>query len=66
MRYGIFVLVFAMALFSSCNNDDDGAGVEVVPPRLLAEVAPENDEEIKEFLETHFYNSNKHRFKLVL
>lgn len=55
MRYGIFVsLVFALALFS-CKNDDDG-GVETVPPSLLSDVSPENDAEIVEFLNTHFYN----------
>ena len=43
------------ASFLSCNNDDNNQ-IEVVPPRLLAEVAPENDEEIQEFLSTHFYN----------
>ncbi|MEX0312943.1 MAG: FKBP-type peptidyl-prolyl cis-trans isomerase [Allomuricauda sp.] len=56
MRYRIFILLITVALFSSCNNDDNGPGIEVVPPRLLADVAPENEAEIKEFLETHFYN----------
>ncbi len=56
MKYGIFSLLLMVTLFSSCNNDDNGTNLEVVPPRLLAEVAPENEEEIKEFLETHFYN----------
>ncbi|WP_420601099.1 FKBP-type peptidyl-prolyl cis-trans isomerase [Flagellimonas sp.] len=55
MKYGFFVCLFSVVLLSSCNNDDDG-GVTTVPPRLLAEVAPENDDEIKEFLDTHFYN----------
>ncbi|SNZ02027.1 FKBP-type peptidyl-prolyl cis-trans isomerase [Flagellimonas pacifica] len=56
MKYSFFVCLFSMVLLSSCNNDDGGPSIEVVPPRLLAEVAPENDEEIKEFLDTHFYN----------
>lgn len=55
MKYGILVFMFVTVLFSSCSKDD-GPGVESVPPRLLAEVAPENDEEIREFLQTHFYN----------
>ena len=55
MKYGILVLMFVAVLFSSCSNDDNN-GVESVPPRLLAEVATENDEEIREFLQTHFYN----------
>ncbi|WP_299488546.1 hypothetical protein [uncultured Allomuricauda sp.] len=56
MKHGIFVFLFVAVFFTSCNNDDGGPDVITVPPRLLAEVAPENDEEIKEFLETHFYN----------
>lgn len=56
MRYRIFVsLALAVTLFS-CKNDDDGSGVEEVPPSLLSDVAPEDDAEIKEFLNTHFYN----------
>jgi len=55
MRYGILALIgFAVTLLS-CNNDDNG-GIEQVPPRLLSEVSPEDDETIKEFLSTHFYN----------
>ena len=55
MKYGILVFMFVAVLFSSCSKDD-GPGADSVPPRLLAEVAPENDEEIREFLQTHFYN----------
>ncbi|UGU15050.1 hypothetical protein LS482_15350 [Sinomicrobium kalidii] len=43
----------AVALLSSCNNDDNGGSVEVRDP---AEVAVENDADIKEYLSTHFYN----------
>ncbi|MGB3145223.1 MAG: FKBP-type peptidyl-prolyl cis-trans isomerase [Maribacter sp.] len=39
----------------SCKKDDDAPG-EVVPPRLLSEVAIEDDAEIVTFLKTHFYN----------
>ncbi|MGX1931039.1 FKBP-type peptidyl-prolyl cis-trans isomerase [Flagellimonas sp. 2504JD4-2] len=57
MKHGIFVFLFVAVFFTSCNNDDDGTpDVIVVPPRLLAEVATENEEEIQEFLQTHFYN----------
>ncbi len=56
MKHGIFVFLFTAVLFSSCSNDDGGPNVDTVPPRLLAEVSPENDEEIREFLQTHFYN----------
>ncbi len=38
----------------SCKNDDDGP--ESVPPRLLSEVEPENNTEIRTYLQTHFYN----------
>jgi len=44
-----------MIVLLSCGNDD-GPDVEVVPPRLLAEVAPENETAIQEYLDTHFYN----------
>ena len=55
MKYGKLVFLVIAASFLSCNNDDNDQ-IEVVPPRLLAEVAPENDEEIQEYLSTHFYN----------
>jgi FKBP-type peptidyl-prolyl cis-trans isomerase FkpA len=56
MRYGILVFAcFALALVS-CNSDDDNGGPEAIPPSLLSEVAPEDDETIREFLNTHFYN----------
>ncbi len=49
-------LLLALGLLSAC-GDDDGVPVgQIVPPRLLAEVAVENDAEIVEFLDTHFYN----------
>ena len=51
-----FGFLLLTALFWSCNNDDDGLGGEVVPPRLLSEVALEDDAEIQEYLKTHFYN----------
>ena len=54
MRY--FGLLLVITMFWSCNNDDDGLGGEFVPPRLLSEVATENDEELQEYLNTHFFN----------
>ena len=45
----------ASFLLFSCANDDS-LDVEVVPPRLLSEVAAEDDDEIRDFLQTHFYN----------
>ncbi|GLU45569.1 hypothetical protein Musp01_31930 [Muricauda sp. NBRC 101325] len=38
----------------SCKKDDNG--VITIPPSLLSDVAPEDDEAIREFLNTHFYN----------
>nr|WP_298931054.1 FKBP-type peptidyl-prolyl cis-trans isomerase [uncultured Allomuricauda sp.] len=55
MRYGFFLSLFFVVLLFSCKNDDD-VDIESVPPLLLADVSPEDDEEIREFLETHFYN----------
>jgi hypothetical protein len=52
----LLVSLIGAVLVIACGNDDDGLDVEIVPPRLLSEVAPENDEEILEFLQTHFYN----------
>ncbi|WP_350287576.1 hypothetical protein [uncultured Croceitalea sp.] len=52
----IFGALLLIVLITACNNDDDGLGGEVVPPRELDEVAAENDAEIRTFLQTHFYN----------
>ncbi|MGB5436306.1 MAG: hypothetical protein WBM98_10490 [Maribacter sp.] len=49
---GLLVLVLAW----SCKKDDDGEDVVIVSSRTLSEVASENDAEIREYLETHFYN----------
>ncbi len=56
MKKLLLVLV-VFGVITGCGDDDDGGipGVQI-PPRLLSEVAPENDEEIQEFLQTHFYN----------
>lgn len=56
MKYGNLVLLVITLVLASCNNDDDGNNVSTVPPKLLSEIAPENDAKIKEFLNTHFYN----------
>ncbi|MER3317289.1 MAG: hypothetical protein RIB79_03270 [Allomuricauda sp.] len=55
MRYGILVFICFAVTFISCKKDDDG-GVVTIPPSLLSDVAPEDDETIREFLNTHFYN----------
>ncbi|MBC2840127.1 FKBP-type peptidyl-prolyl cis-trans isomerase [Robiginitalea sp. SC105] len=52
-RYGLCLL--AAAGIFGCSNDDDG-GIVRVPPRTLAEVLPEDQAAIQEFLQTHFYN----------
>ncbi|WP_411031690.1 FKBP-type peptidyl-prolyl cis-trans isomerase [Spongiimicrobium sp. 3-5] len=44
-----------IVIFGSCKKDDD-PGIEVVPPRTLAEVEAEDAAEIIAFLDTHFYN----------
>ncbi len=54
MKKIAFFMMITLVL-SSCSSDDE-SGIVVIPPRELAEVAAENDAEIKEFLETHFYN----------
>ncbi|MEM8847807.1 MAG: hypothetical protein AAGD17_11965 [Bacteroidota bacterium] len=55
MRKRILVFSVIAVCLMSC-GDDDEIDIQVEPPRLLAEVAPENDAEIQEFLQTHFYN----------
>lgn len=55
MKYGVLVFICFAVTLLSCRNDDDG-GPEPIPPSLLSEVAPEDDEKIREFLNTHFYN----------
>ncbi|MGS2740125.1 FKBP-type peptidyl-prolyl cis-trans isomerase [Sinomicrobium sp. M5D2P17] len=51
-RLGL-VVMGAIVLLGACRNDDNGGGVEVRDP---AEVATENDADIREYLSTHFYN----------
>jgi len=51
----ILLLTLIFAAIWSCKKDD-GNDIEVVPPRLLSEVAVENDAEIQAYLKTHFYN----------
>lgn len=51
-----YLIGFALLGIWSCNNDDDGPPGEIIPPRLLSEVAVEDDAEIVAFLKTHFYN----------
>lgn len=47
------ILILAISVFSCKKDDDGGSTVELRDP---LEVSLENDQEIKEFLETHFYN----------
>jgi hypothetical protein len=49
------VVLVGIGLLSGC-GEDDGIDIEIVPPRDLAEVAIENDAEIREYLQSHFYN----------
>src|SRR5690606_9759783 len=56
MKYWNLVFMTVALVFASCKNDDNGNGVETVPPKLLGDVSPEDDAKIRDFLETHFYN----------
>ena len=52
-----FLLILVVALAWSCKKDDSSnLDVEIVPPQSLSETAVEDDAEIKEYLQTHFYN----------
>ena len=70
---GVLLFIAALSILAACNNDDSLDGVEVVPPRPLAEVEAENDATIKEYLKTHYYNYEEFEnppadfnFKIVL
>ena len=66
---GIFL---SIGLLAGCGNDD-GLDVQVIPPRDMAEVAVENEAELREYLQTHYYNYEDFRnppldfdYKIVL
>lgn len=51
------VLCFGVAFFWSCkNDDDDDTDVEAVEVLTWSEVEEDNDLEIQEYLNSHFYN----------
>ncbi len=54
IKYAFALLVVILAVTVSCKKDDES--VEVVPPRDRGPEALRAQEEIEEFLETHFYN----------
>ena len=51
----LVLLGAVLGFLFSCASDDDLDPI-LVPPRSLTEVESENDEEIRDFLQTHFYN----------
>ena len=55
MKNSIIVLLVVFLAWS-CKKDDDGDETVDVETRSLSEVQAENDAEIREYLETHFYN----------
>ena len=55
IRNRFIILLAAVAVFWSCNNDDDN-NVTIEPPRPLDEVLGEDEDEIQEYLNTHYYN----------
>ncbi|MGB7393257.1 MAG: hypothetical protein WA913_02570 [Pricia sp.] len=53
------LVIFTIGLIIwSCGDDDNGVSTEaeITPPRPPSEVAPENEDAIQEYLQTHFYN----------
>lgn len=51
----LLLLTLVSGIIISCNkNDDDPA--EVIPPRDRGEVAVEDDQELIDYMSTHFYN----------
>ncbi|MEX0290232.1 MAG: FKBP-type peptidyl-prolyl cis-trans isomerase [Flavobacteriaceae bacterium] len=51
-----FLLLLSIILVIGSCKKDDGTDPVIVPPRSMAEVAAEDDAEIRAYLETHFYN----------
>ncbi len=52
----LLLLTLVSGIIISCNKNDDNSDVEIVPPRDRGEVALENDQEILDYMSTHFYN----------
>lgn len=51
----ICTLFLTLIIFCSCRNDD-GDDVIIVPPLLLGDVVIDDDAELQEYFQTHFYN----------
>jgi len=58
MKMNRLVTYLLLALIIiSCRNDDNGLlDAEIIPPRVISEVALEDDATLKVYLQTHFYN----------
>lgn len=54
LKFILPLFVVAFAFLFSCNNEDDG--VIVIPPRERGPESIAAQEEIEEYLQTHFYN----------
>ena len=55
----LLLVLIGVLVFTACGDDDESSNTTdntSEPPRLLSEVALENDAEIQAFLQTHFYN----------
>lgn len=52
----LLLLALLSGIIISCNKNDDDNDVEIIPARDRGEVALENDQEILDYLSTHFYN----------
>lgn len=52
----LLIVLTLLTITWSCRNDDGEGDLEAVPPRLLSEIAVENDTEIRAYLQSHFYN----------
>ncbi|WP_109300455.1 hypothetical protein [Aquimarina sp. AU474] len=55
VRKYIFAIGLTMVALYACNNDDDDAPGEVIPPRDRAEQQANEDPIIRKYLETHFF-----------
>ncbi|MEB3347018.1 hypothetical protein U6A24_16215 [Aquimarina gracilis] len=56
VRKYIFASVFALVALYGCNNDDDnGTGITIIPPRDRAEQQVTDDALLQDYLNTHFF-----------
>lgn len=57
-KISLLILCMSIGLFSCKKDDDASTEIEVTPPRDRDEVQAEDDDEIINYLKSHYYNSD--------